>query len=76
VNGELVKVVDPKSISKVDLLGDDENPNERKRKELEYLTRTARMRGYKNPEGWAYVVVRAREAKRRTKAMQRETSHV
>lgn len=68
VAGDLVKVVDPKSLTRSDILGTDDAPNERRRKEMDYLARVARGRGYKNPEGWAHVVVRAREAKRLAKA--------
>lgn len=68
VAGDLVKVVDPKSLTRSDILGTDDAPNERRRKEMDYLARVARGRGYKNPDGWAYVVVRAREAKRLAKA--------
>lgn len=62
VEGDLVKVVDPKSLRKSDVLGTDAN-----KKEYDYLVRTARAKGYAKPEGWAYVVMRAREAKRRNK---------
>lgn len=70
--GQLIKVVDPKSLRRQDILGTDEKPKESQVKELEYLTNVARQRGYRNPPGWAYVVLRAREAKRLTKKLQKE----
>lgn len=69
VEGELVKI-DPKSLSSEEVMARPSNE-----KELAYLTQMARRRGYKNPEGWAYIVVRAREAKRRAREMNRKVAN-
>lgn len=63
VAGELVKVIDPKSLTADDVMG---SPS--REKEYAYLVHLGRMRGYKDPAGWAFIIMRAREAKRRTKA--------